>query len=100
MMITFCRTNAHGGVSYYSLHDRQGNLFSRHVFTVHWGRGLDSGREHTYAFESRAEMDRKIRQVIRARLRAGYKVLYSYFRSGEERGTEDLRPLLSRYYVS
>ncbi|GAB6091640.1 hypothetical protein JCM12856_32340 [Spirochaeta dissipatitropha] len=32
-----------------------------------------------YTFESADEMEKKVREIIKTRLRGGYKVLYSYF---------------------
>ena len=97
MMITFYKTNVEGTSFYYSMHDRQGNFFSTHTFTVHWGHALDRGRAYTYSFASRGEMDEKIRQIIRERLKTGYRVLYSYFRPAE---APDIEPILKKYYVS
>ena len=42
-------------------------------------------------------MDEKIRQIIRERLKTGYRVLYSYFRPAE---APDIEPILKKYYVS
>lgn len=97
MLITLYKTNEAGAVSYYSLHDRQGNLFSPNSFTVHWGRELDRGRDYLYSFETRQEMDLRIQNLIRDKIRGGYKVLYSYFRGNEG---ENLKPLVRRHYAS
>ncbi len=85
MMITFYKPGTSGSCFYYTVHDRQGSLFTSYSLTVIWGRALDRGKEKVYAFENRAEIDAKIRDLIRQRIRKGYKVLYSYFRGLEER---------------
>ncbi|MFW6362667.1 MAG: WGR domain-containing protein [Spirochaeta sp.] len=79
MLITFYRTAADGGLRYYSVNDRQGHLFSRYSFTATWGRQLSTGQEKLYSFDTAEEMERKLKQIVKQRLRSGYKVLYSYF---------------------
>jgi predicted DNA-binding WGR domain protein len=96
MMITLYRTDSTGAAHYYTLHDRQGQLFPVHSFTAAWGRNLSSSREKVYEFETRAEMDAKIRAIIREKIIRGYKVLYSYLRPGE---MKDVRPVLKKYAV-
>jgi predicted DNA-binding WGR domain protein len=83
MMITLYRTDSSGASHYYTLHDRQGHLFSRYSFTVSWGRNLSAAREKLYQFDSQAEMDAKIRNILRGKIVQGYKVLYTYPRPGE-----------------
>ena len=83
MLVTFYRSEPDGEPYYYAVHDRQGHLFSPYSFTVVWGTELSAGREKVYTFASRAEMDRKLREIIDQRLKDGYRVLYSYFRRGE-----------------
>ena len=53
-------------------------------------------REKVYQFENQAEMDRKVRGILRGKLTRGYKVLYSYLRSKE---MEDIRPVLKAHAV-
>ncbi len=66
---------------YYTMHDRQGNLFSPYTFTSVWGTVLQSGREKVFTFDSRKEMDKKLRYLIKKRIASGYKVLYSFSRN-------------------
>ncbi len=65
---------------YYTMHDRQGNLFSQYTFTSVWGTVLESGREKVYTFDSPGEMEKKIQFLMKKRILSGYKVLYSYSR--------------------
>ena len=96
-MITLYRTDQHDRIHYYSINDRQGHLFSPYSFTVNWGPALTAGRERFYVFESRRAMDRKLQELIQARIADGYRVLYSFFRSHEY---EHLRPALRKATVS
>ena len=94
MMINLYRIDPQGATHYYSLHDRQGHLFSPHCFTVSWGRNLSLSREKTYQYDSQKDMDDGIRKLVLKKFRAGYRVLYSYLRPDE---MEDLRPELGRF---
>ena len=97
MMITLYKTDPDNRIRYYSINDRQGHLFSSYTFTVNWGAALTVGREKVYAFESRAEMDKKLQELIQERIRSGYRVLYTYFRSREY---PHLRSVLRKAAVS
>ncbi len=83
MMITFYKTDAARRLYYYCISDRQRHLFSRYSFTVSWGVALTQGREKIFTFETEEEKQRKLEEVIAHRVRAGYKVLYTYFRRDE-----------------
>jgi predicted DNA-binding WGR domain protein len=93
-MITLYRADPAGTAHYYTLHDRQGHLFSHYSFTAAWGRNLARAREKVYQFDNQSDMDAKIRGLIREKLTRGYKVLYSYLRPNEMPG---LRPILKKY---
>ncbi len=80
MTITFYRKDSSGELCFYTIHDRQQNLFTSCTFTALWGRGLSSGREKSYTFESSTSMDEKLRELFKQRIREGYKVLYSFAR--------------------
>ena len=62
------------------MHDRQGNLFSPYTFTSVWGTVLQSGREKVFTFDTRREMEKKMRFLMKKRIVTGYKVLYSFSR--------------------
>lgn len=96
MMITLFRTDSRGASHYYTLHDRQGHLFSSFSFTVSWGKKLSLSREKAYQFDSEPEMNEKIREILKMKLKDGYRVLYSYFRPHE---LEDMRPSLRKHAV-
>lgn len=97
MMITLYKPDTSGRMRYYSISNRQGNLFSPYSFTVTWGVALSAGRDRQYVFESQRELDEKLRSLVDSRLKAGYKVLYTFFRK-EER--ERLRPLILKTRAS
>lgn len=80
MIIVLYKTGKNGKSRYYTMHDRQGNLFSPHVLTVLWGNTPNGGREKEYTFQSLEEKDRKIRELVRKKGRTGYKVLYRFVR--------------------
>ena len=97
MMITLYKTDRQDRIHYYSINDRQGHLFSPYSFTVNWGAALTAGREKVHVFETRRAMDRKLQELIQARIADGYRVLYSFFRNHEY---EHLRPALRKAAVS
>jgi predicted DNA-binding WGR domain protein len=82
MTITFYKQTDKSS-RYYTVHDRQGNLFSPYTFTAVWGTVLQSGREKVFSFDSRKDMDKKLRFLMKKRIRGGYKVLYSFSRNNE-----------------
>ena len=97
MMITLYKTEGEDRPRYYSVDDRQGHLFSPHCLTVTWGTAPLAGRDQLLLFDSRRELDEKLRELIQARIRSGYRVLYSFFRSAEH---ERLRSALTVAAVS
>lgn len=82
MTITFYKQSP-VSTRYYTMHDRQGHLFSPYTFTSVWGTVLQSGREKVFVFDSRQEMDKKLRFLIKKRSKSGYRVLYSFSRGDE-----------------
>ncbi|MFW6388150.1 MAG: hypothetical protein ACOC0B_02640 [bacterium] len=91
MMITLYRVSDEDRIRYITIHNRQTTLFARYSFTLCEGEVNGWSRERLYSFESREDMDRKLRQLIRGRVKKGYRVLYSFFRNHEY---QDLRPAL------
>ena len=81
MTVTFYKNTQTGKSQYYSLHDRQGDLFTPYVLTAIWGKDLNSGRSKVYTFKSGDDLDLKLRKLFVQRIRMGYKVLYSFARS-------------------
>ena len=82
MIITFYKFNGKTN-RYYTIHDRQGDLFSTFTFTAVWGIEMYGGRKKIYVFDNRADMEKKIRRIFSERIRKGYKVLYSFARNTE-----------------
>ncbi len=80
MIITFFKPGADGAIRYYTIHDRQPLLTAKYSLTVAWRTGEGREREKVYGFDTLAEMDKKIRQLFGRRLKAGYKLLYSFMR--------------------
>lgn len=85
MYVTLYRTVYNRPTRYFTMHDRQGNLFTPYSLTVSHGASISGGSERLYILESQRELDERIRHIIRRRLRDGYQVLYSYFRQNEPR---------------
>jgi predicted DNA-binding WGR domain protein len=65
-------------ISYYYIHDYQGHLFSPYTFTAIWGRNLSMGHEKSFTFTSQNEMDSKINDLFKTKLKQGFKLLYTY----------------------
>ena len=78
MLIALYRVNKSGHMDYYYIHDYQGHLFAPYTFTAIWGKNLNTGKEKSFTFTTRLEMDEKLRELFIKRVKAGYKMLYSY----------------------
>ncbi len=89
MMITFYKAQNDGSLRYYSVHDRQSHLFSKYSFSVIYGMDQGSGRERIFAFQTRREMDKRMREIFNERISKGYKVLYAYAKKGKYRDMFD-----------
>ncbi len=85
MIVVLYKNDRSGRTRYYTLHDRQGNLFSPYSLSILWGNAPGAGREREYVFTSGKDKERMIRTRIRKRLRSGYHHLYSFSRKPEER---------------
>ena len=84
MLVILYRRNEQGQAWYYTLDDRQQNLFNPYSLTVSWGRQPESGRSKAYVFDNLDEKNRMIRRLLSRKLRT-YKVLYSYFKEMQDR---------------
>jgi predicted DNA-binding WGR domain protein len=80
MIMTLYKPGAKSSLRYYTIHDRQPLLTARYALTVAWRVGNGQEREKIYGFETRADMDKKIQQVFRRKIRDGYALLYSFVR--------------------
>lgn len=78
MMIAFYKKNNKEELQYYYIHDYQGTLFSKNCITVIWGKGIKPGRKKEYVFDNDNELDKKVREILKLRVKEGYKLLYSY----------------------
>lgn len=78
MMITFYKVTNDGSLRYYSVHDRQSHLFSKYSFSTIYGMDQSSGRERVFTFQTRRQMDAKLREIFNERTSKGFKVLYAY----------------------
>ncbi len=85
MFITLYRVGKRDRVHYYTIHNRQGNLFTPWSLTISWGPSMETGRERLVIMETRAEFDQQVRRLLARRFKEGYQVLYSYFRQDERR---------------
>jgi len=91
MLVTLYKYDTHGRMWYYTIDDREQNLFYQHTLTVSWGKELFSGVTKHFTFDTLAQKDKKIRQILRQKTRT-YKILYSYFKPlpGQENLLHDL----------
>lgn len=84
MMVTLVREKRNGELTYFSMHNRQGNLFSPYTVTLVSGDSLRRGKERHLAFDSQRDLDERVRTLIQNHLSRGYRVLYSYFRADDD----------------
>ncbi len=89
MIITLFKTSKSGTLQYYTLHNRQALLTEPFALTVAWRSGHGKEREKIYGFETMAEMDKKIRSIFSRKIKAGYKLLYSFMREKPANATAD-----------
>ena len=83
MLMILYRRDESGAPFYYTLDDRQQNLFNPHCLTLSWGKHPEGGRKKHYTFASLAEKNRMVRKLLGQKLKT-YKVLYSYFKEKQE----------------
>jgi hypothetical protein len=82
MQIILYKKNSTGPACYYSIDDRQQNLFYPYTLTVHWGKTPDGGRQKSYILTSLAAKNALIRSILTKKLRT-YQVLYSFFQQAQ-----------------
>lgn len=83
MLMILYRRDESGAPFYYTLDDRQQNLFNPHSLTVSWGKHPEGGRKKHYTFATLAEKNHMVRKLLGSKLKT-YKVLYSYFKEKQE----------------
>ena len=86
MMVTLVREKSNGELTYFSMHNRQGHLFSPYTVTVVSGSSMRQGKERQLVFDSQQELDATVRELIKDHLSKGFRVLYSYFRANDDAG--------------
>ncbi len=82
MIITLYKEAKDGKTQYYTVHDRQQVLDAPYALCASWRIGSGRERERLHRFDSLAERDKMIRRLIAQRIKAGYRILYSFSRSG------------------
>lgn len=95
MIITLYKPGARGSLRYYTIHDRQPLLTARYALTIAWRVGNGRETEKIYGFDTRAQMDKKLRDVFRHKIRDGYTLLYSFVREQAGEPHVDDMPALS-----
>lgn len=85
MVIILYKTNENGTTWYYTIDDRQPQLFAEWSFTVHWGTALNSGREKLYQFDNFKAKNKKIKDLIKKKVKENYKMLYGFSRDAKEK---------------
>jgi hypothetical protein len=82
MIITLYKLGKDGKTRYYTIHDRQPVLDSPYTLCASWRIGLGKERERLHRFQTLLEKDKTIRRLITGRVKEGYRILYSFTRSG------------------
>jgi hypothetical protein len=82
MIITLYKAGSDGKILYYTIHDRQLVLDAPYALCAAFRVGMGRERERLHRFDSLAERDRMIRSLIARRLKDGYRLLYTFSRSG------------------
>jgi hypothetical protein len=88
MIITLYRPGKDGKTHYYTIHDRQPVLDSPYALCASWRVGLGKERERLHRFQTLRDRDRTIRRLMAARIADGYKLLYTFTRSGLSAGSD------------
>jgi hypothetical protein len=88
MIITLYKVGKDGKTYYYTVHDRQPVLDSPYSLCASWRVGLGKERERLHRFQTLLDRDKMIRRLIATRVKAGYKILYTFTRSGVSIGVD------------
>jgi hypothetical protein len=88
MIITLYRVGKDGKTHYYTVHDRQPALDSPYAICASWRVGLGKERERMHRFQALPDRDKIIRRLIAARVKDGYKILYTFTRGGVSIGAD------------
>jgi len=82
MIITLYKAGADGRTLYYTIHDRQQVLDAPFALCAAFRVGMGRERERLHRFQDLASRDRMVRSLISRRLKDGYRLLYTFSRSG------------------
>ena len=88
MIITLYKLSRDGTTHYYTIHDRQPVLDSPYSLCASWRIGLGKERERLHRFQTLLEKDKTVRGLIAQRIKDGYKILYSFNRTGVSVGDD------------
>jgi hypothetical protein len=88
MIITLYKAGKDGRTHYYTVHDRQPLLDSPYSLCASWRVGLGKEREKLHRFASLLDRDKMIRRLIAQRVKDGYRILYTFTRSGVSAGVD------------
>ena len=88
MIITLYKSGKDAKTHYYTIHDRQPVLDSPYALCASWRVGLGKERERLHRFHTLLDRDKMIRRLISARVRDGYRILYTFSRSGVSVGRD------------
>lgn len=82
------KTGKDGKTHYYTVHDRQPVLDAPYALCASWRVGLGKERERLHRFQTLLQRDKTIRRLIGLRIKDGYKILYTFTRSGLSVGAD------------
>ena len=82
MIITLCKAGSDGRMLYYTIHDRQQVFDAPFALSAAFRVGLGRERERIHRFDTLADRDKMIRSLISRRIKDGYRLLYTFSRSG------------------
>ncbi len=91
VIITLYKVGKDGALQFYTVHDRQNTLDAPYALCTAWRVGSGKERERLHRFATLADKDTMTRRIVAARLKDGYKVLYSFLRSGVSVGLDPAR---------
>jgi hypothetical protein len=81
MILVLFQYDSQGQTKYFTIDDRERNLFCPWTFSIGWGRSPNTTPRKRYEFSSEKDKANKIREILAKKLKT-YTVLYSYFGQG------------------
>lgn len=83
MLITLYKLIDENAVYIYTIHDRDRLLDYPYSVTTNWRKNAGKGRERTKGFTTEHEKNHYIQKVFNEKIKAGYKILYSFEKKHE-----------------